>query len=149
MGESMRILLLNGPNLDQLGVREPETYGTVTLAEIVESVRSEVEPDGTLHAAQFDHEGDLVRAVHSARGEHDGIIINPGALTHYSWALHDALKSFGGPVIEVHLSNPQAREPFRHGSVVAPVAAGSISGFGADGYLLAVTAMKSLLGRGR
>ena len=94
---------------------------------------------------QSNHEGELIDAIHAARGRHAGIIVNPGAFTHSSWAIHDALAAFDGPVIELHLSNPDAREPWRRTSVVAPVATGSISGFGGDGYRLAVEAMAALL----
>lgn len=146
-GMSMRILLLSGPNLDQLGLREPEVYGSTTLVEIVEMMRSALEPGETLDAHQSADEGELVRAINAARGEYDVIVINPGAFTHYSWSIHDALRSFDGAVVEVHLSNPQAREPFRHGSVVAPVAGGSITGFGAEGYLLALSATRMLHGK--
>ena len=140
----MKILLVNGPNLDQLGRREPEIYGSTSLGEIVETMRSALGDGETLEAHQSADEGELVRVINGARGVHDVIVINPGALTHYSWSLHDALKAFGGHVVEVHLSNPQAREPFRHGSVVAPVASGTIAGFGAAGYLLALSAARSL-----
>ncbi len=95
---------------------------------------------------QSNHEGDLVDAVHGARRRCAAIIVNPGAFTHYSWALHDALAAFEGPVVELHLSNPQAREEWRHTSVVAPVATGTIAGFGGDGYRLAVEAVARLLG---
>lgn len=143
----MRILLLNGPNLDQLGLREPDVYGATTLVEVVEMMRSALEDGEILEAHQSADEGELVRMINAARGEHDAIVINPGAFTHYSWAIHDALKTFDGAVVEVHLSNPQAREPFRHGSVVASVASGSITGFGAHGYVLALSATRSLRGR--
>ena len=96
---------------------------------------------------QSNHEGELVDAVHGARGRCAAIVINPGAFTHYAWAIHDALAAFDGLVVEVHLSNPAAREPWRHTSVVAPVAAGTIAGFGSDGYRLAVDAVASLLDR--
>ncbi len=94
---------------------------------------------------QSNHEGELVDAIHSARTSCAAIVINPGAFTHYAWAIHDALAAFDGPVIEVHLSNPAAREPWRHTSVVAPVAAGTIAGFGSDGYRLAMDAVAALL----
>lgn len=144
---AMRILVLNGPNLDRLGSREPEVYGASTLAEIIGSMRAALAAGETLDHVQSADESELVRAVHSASASHDVIVVNPGAFTHYSWALHDALKTFAGPVIEVHLSNPQAREPFRHGSVVASVASGTISGFGPDGYTMAVAAARTILGR--
>jgi len=96
---------------------------------------------------QSNHEGELVDAIQGARGRCAAILINPGAFTHYAWAIHDALASFDGPILEVHLSNPAAREPWRHTSVVAPVAAGSIAGFGGDGYRMAVKAIARLLNR--
>jgi 3-dehydroquinate dehydratase-2 len=142
------ILLINGPNLDLLGVREPEVYGTATLDEHVAVARAEADRHGLrLEAVQTNHEGAAVDAVHSARGRAAAIIINPGALTHYAWTLHDALAIFEGPVVELHLSNPAAREPWRHRSVVAPVATASITGLGGDGYRLAVTAVAGLLAR--
>ncbi|HET6793890.1 MAG TPA: type II 3-dehydroquinate dehydratase [Acidimicrobiales bacterium] len=140
------ILLLSGPNLDLLGVREPEVYGTATLDDHVARARQEAEASGmTLEHLQSNHEGTLVDAVHSARHRCAAIVVNAGALTHYSWSLHDALAAFEGPVVELHLSNPAAREPFRHTSVVAPVAAGSVAGFGGLGYELAVRAVVRLL----
>ena len=99
----------------------------------------------TVEHLQSNHEGALVDAIHSARERCDAIIINPGAFTHYAWAIHDALQTFDGPVIEVHLSNPAAREPWRHTSVVAPVAAGTVAGFGGYGYQIAVDAVSELL----
>ena len=100
-----------------------------------------------LEHLQSNHEGELVEAVHGARGRCAAIVINPGAFTHYAWSIHDALAAFDGPIVELHLSNPNAREPWRHTSVIAPVAAGSITGFGADGYRLALDAVASLLAR--
>jgi len=140
------ILLLHGPNLNLLGQREPEIYGTATLDEYVTSVRQVATTAGhTLEDFQSNHEGQLVDAIHAARGRVDAIIINAGAFTHYAWSLHDALATFSGPVIEVHISNPNAREPWRHTSVIAPVANGTIAGFGLLGYELAVTAVARLL----
>ncbi len=140
------VLLLNGPNLNLLGTREPEVYGTATLADHVDATRRAAEAHGfDLEALQSNAEADLVDAVHSARGRCAGIIVNPGAFTHYSWALHDALAAFEGPVVEVHLSNPQSREPWRHTSVVSPVATGTIAGFGGAGYRLAVEALAGVL----
>jgi 3-dehydroquinate dehydratase-2 len=145
---SLSVLLLHGPNLALLGTREPDVYGSVTLAEIeahfearLDSVARESGVAAACTALSSDSEGDLVGWCGGARGVHDAIVINPGALTHYSWALHDALRAFGGIVIEVHLSNPQSREPFRHGSVVASVSRGSISGMGIAGYGLAARAV--------
>ena len=140
------ILLLHGPNLNLLGQREPEIYGTATLDEYVTSVRQVATAAGhTLEDFQSNHEGQLVDAIHAARGRVDAIIINAGAFTHYAWSLHDALATFSGPVIEVHISNPNAREPWRHTSVIAPVANGTIAGLGLLGYELAVTAVARLL----
>ena len=140
------ILLLHGPNLNLLGQREPEIYGTATLDEYVTSVRQVATTAGhTLEDFQSNHEGQIVDAIHAARGRVDAIIINAGAFTHYAWSLHDALATFSGPVIEVHISNPNAREPWRHTSVIAPVANGTIAGLGVLGYELAVTAVARLL----
>ena len=140
------ILLLHGPNLNLLGQREPEIYGTATLDEYVTSVRQVATTAGhTLEDVQSNHEGQIVDAIHAARGRVDAIIINAGAFTHYAWSLHDALATFSGPVIEVHISNPNAREPWRHTSVIAPVANGTIAGLGMVGYELAVGAVARLL----
>ena len=140
------ILLLHGPNLNLLGQREPEIYGTATLDDYVSSVRQVVSAAGhTLEDFQNNHEGQLVDAIHGARGRVDAIIINAGAFTHYAWSLHDALATFSGPVVEVHISHPNAREPWRHTSVIAPVANGTIAGLGLLGYELAVTAIVRLL----
>jgi 3-dehydroquinate dehydratase-2 len=139
------ILVLHGPNLNLLGTREPEIYGSATLSDHVNTVKAEASSHGVAVAdLQSASESELVSAIHQAKGTHDAIIINAGALTHYSWSLHDALRSFPGKVIEVHLSNPGAREDFRHVSVLAPVVAGSISGFGGMGYALAVQALLRL-----
>ncbi len=141
-----RVLVLHGPNLNLLGEREPEIYGTATLDDHIATVVGEAERWGMEIAThQSNHEGDLVDQIHQARGRCDGIIINPGAFTHYAWSLHDALAAFEGPIIELHLSNPDAREPWRRTSVIAPVANGSIVGFGGHGYVLAVQAMAELL----
>jgi 3-dehydroquinate dehydratase-2 len=141
------LLLLHGPNLNLLGEREPEVYGTATLEDYVERARTVAVAHGCdLEAFQTNHEGALVEAIHAARGRCAAIVINPGAFTHYAWSLHDALAAFEGPVIEVHISNPNAREPWRHTSVVAPVASGSIMGLGMTGYELAIQALAGLLG---
>ena len=140
------VLLLHGPNLNLLGTREPEVYGTATLADHVERTRAIAgEFNLVVEDLQSNHEGDLIEALHAARGRCAAIIINPGAFTHSSWALHDALAAYDGVVIEVHLSNPDAREPWRRTSVVAPVATGSISGLGGDGYEFAVRAVAARL----
>jgi 3-dehydroquinate dehydratase-2 len=136
------IALLHGPNLNLLGQREPQVYGTATLADYEAAVAEAAEAHGhTVTAFQSNHEGALVDAIHAARGTAAAIIINPGAFTHYAWSLHDALAAFEGPIVEVHISNPNAREPWRHTSVVAPVATGSIMGLGMHGYELAVEAV--------
>jgi 3-dehydroquinate dehydratase II len=140
------ILLLSGPNLNLLGDREPAVYGSATLEEHVATAAEAASALGlNLDHFQTNHEGDLVEAVHRARGVADAIIVNAGALSHTSWSLHDALAAFGGVVVELHLSNPAAREPFRHTSVIAPVSDGCIAGFGGMGYRLAVEAVRRLL----
>lgn len=136
------ILVLNGPNLNLLGTRQPEVYGTTTLAD-VEQLCAEwakaMNYDVTF--AQSNHEGDLVDQIHAARGTHDGIVLNAGAYTHTSIALMDAIASVELPTIELHLSNVHAREDFRHVSYIAKVAIGVICGFGARGYTLALDAL--------
>jgi 3-dehydroquinate dehydratase-2 len=135
------ILLLSGPNLDLLGEREPLVYGTDTLEDHVARARAAAGARGyELEHRQSNHEGVLIDAIHDARGRAAAIVINAAAFTHYAWGIHDALASFEGPVVELHLSNPNAREPWRHVSVVAPVATGTICGFGGAGYALAVDA---------
>jgi 3-dehydroquinate dehydratase-2 len=140
------VLLLSGPNLNLLGEREPAVYGTDTLADHVKRAEAAAGRHGLeLEHRQTNHEGDLIDAVHGARGRADALIVNAGALSHTSWSLHDAVAAFDGPVVELHLSNPAAREPFRHTSVLAPVASGVIAGFGGLGYELAVAAVAALL----
>jgi 3-dehydroquinate dehydratase-2 len=140
------ILLLSGPNLNLLGEREPEVYGTETLDDHVNTARTTAAGHGLdLEHVQSNHEGELVEAVQRARGRCAAIIVNAAALTHYGWSLHDALAAFDGVVVELHLSNPNAREPWRSISVVAPVATGSIVGFRGHGYALAVDAVARLL----
>ena len=140
------VLLLHGPNLSLLGSREPEIYGTATLDDHVATARSAADAAGLeLEHLQSEAEADLVRAVHGARGRCAAVVVNPGALTHYAWSLHDALAAYEGVVIELHLSNPDAREPWRRTSVVAPVATGSIMGLGGHGYALAIEAVRRLL----
>jgi 3-dehydroquinate dehydratase II len=140
------VLLLSGPNLNLLGDRQPAVYGTATLADHVTTA----EKAAAVHGLQLEHlqsnaESELVEAIHRARGRCAAIVINSGALTHYAWSLHDALAAFDGPVVELHLSNPDARESWRHTSVVSPVADGIISGFGGLGYRLAIEAVAGLL----
>jgi len=136
------ILVLNGPNLNLLGQRQPEVYGTTTLADIEDLCRTTAQALGlSLAFEQSNSEGALVDLIHAARGQHDGIILNAGAYTHTSIALMDAVSSVDLPTIELHLSNIHAREEFRHTSYIAKVAVGVICGFGAQGYDLALRAM--------
>lgn len=140
------VLLLSGPNLNLLGEREPAVYGSASLEDHVATATAAAHSHGLfLEHMQTNHEGVLVDAIHGARGRCAAIVINPGAFTHYAWSIHDALAAFEGPVVELHLSNPNAREPWRHTSVVAPVAAGTIAGFGGDGYRLALDAVARLI----
>jgi len=140
------VLLLSGPNLLLLGERQPQIYGYASLQDHVDRARTAATAHGLqLEHFQSDSEAELVAAVHRARRRVAGIVANLGALTHYSWSLHDAFAAFEGPVVEVHLSNPDAREPFRHTSVLSPVVSGSIAGFGAFGYTLSVDAIAELL----
>ncbi|WP_439156503.1 type II 3-dehydroquinate dehydratase [Yoonia sp.] len=141
------ILILNGPNLNLLGTRQPEVYGTTTLHDIEKMCANHAAAHGiTVVFLQSNHEGALLDALHAARGTHDGVILNAGAYTHTSIALMDAISSIQLPVIELHLSNIHAREEFRHTSYIAPVALGQICGFGAAGYPLAIDALLSWLG---
>lgn len=136
------ITILNGPNLNLLGTREPQIYGTVTLAQIEDMCRKTAEKYGfEIDFRQSNHEGDLIDWVQEAGRNSVGIIINAGGYTHTSVALHDALKAVSIPVIEVHLSDPKTREPFRHHSYIEPVAKKTISGKGAQGYVLAIEAL--------
>lgn len=140
------ILILNGPNLNLLGTRQPEVYGRTTLSDIEAMCRAHGERIGVdVSFMQSNHEGALIDAIHEARGERDGLILNAGAYTHTSVALMDAISSAEIPAIELHLSNVHARESFRHTSYIAKVAVGVICGFGARGYTLAMDAMKSHL----
>ena len=140
------ILLLMGPNLNMLGEREPEIYGSATMQDHIEDAEKVANEFGyELVHFQSNNEGDLVNQIHKARGKHTGIIINPGALTHYGWSIHDALLVYEGVVIEMHLSNPNQRESWRHTSVVAPVADGSIVGFGIQGYELSIRAFHQII----
>ena len=133
------ILLLSGPNLNLLGEREPEIYGTTTLADLVElATKTAAEHDYEVEHVQSNHEGDLVDAIHRARHRCDAIVINAGAFTHYSFALADALATFEGVKVELHISNPEAREHWRHDSVISPFMTASVAGFGATGYRLAI-----------
>ena len=144
-----RILLLHGPNLSQLGSRDPAQYGTASLDEVVAAARAEAEAAGAeLEHLQTEHEGVLLERLHAARTDGTAaVVINAGAWTHTSYALHDALELLEVPKVELHLSNINAREAFRATSVIAAVCDGSITGFGVDGYPLAVRAALALVGR--
>ena len=140
------VLILSGPNLNLLGQRQPEIYGTATLDDHMNRAKlTAAELGFDVETFQAQSAGELVTAIHNARSRCAAIIINPGALTHFAWSLSDALATFAGPIIEVHLSNPATRESWRHESVIAPVASGSIAGFGAHGYTLAINAVATLL----
>ncbi|GIO58906.1 type II 3-dehydroquinate dehydratase [Paenibacillus cellulositrophicus] len=136
------IWVINGPNLNLLGLREPGVYGSQSLASIEEGLLEKAEALGvSVTFYQSNHEGDIIDRIHAALGHADGIVLNPGALTHYSYAVRDAISSVKIPTVEVHLSNIHARETFRHTSVIAPVAVGQIAGFGAVSYELGMMAL--------
>ena len=142
----LHLLVLNGPNLNLLGTREPQVYGSVTLADINSSLKLEAQKlQVELSCLQSNIEGKLIEAIHSARESSQGIIINAGAYTHTSIAIRDALSAVKLPTVEVHLSNIYQREDFRHHSYIAPVAIGQISGFGADSYILGLHALVNYL----
>jgi len=144
--KKLRLLVIHGPNLRLLGQRNPSVYGRTHLAQIDRDMRAAAR---RFHAdvaiLQSDHEGQIVEAIGKSRSRFDGILINPAAYTHTSVAIRDALEAAGVPVVEVHLSNIYAREPFRHVSLIAPVASGQISGFGPNSYILGLTALVGLL----
>lgn len=143
----MRILLLHGPNLSQLGHRDPSVYGTATLDDIVATAGAELGARGEIDAYQSEHEGELITRLHATRTDGtDAVIANPGALTHYSYALRDAFEMLEIPKVEVHLSQTHARERFRRYSVVSPVVDVTITGAGVLGYRLAVQAAVALAG---
>ncbi|MEM7590751.1 MAG: type II 3-dehydroquinate dehydratase [Cyanobacteria bacterium P01_A01_bin.83] len=140
------VLVLHGPNLNLLGLREPEVYGSVTLGQINQSLELEAAKlEVIVKCLQSNHEGILVEAIHEARTVHHGIVINAGAYTHTSVAIRDALSGVALPTVEVHLSNIYRREEFRHHSYIAPIAIGQISGFGADSYRLGLQAIVNYL----
>ncbi|MFM9378948.1 type II 3-dehydroquinate dehydratase [Gordonia sp. VNK21] len=144
--EERPILLLNGPNLNTLGLRQPEIYGTATLADVVALVeRTAADLGYGVRALQTNHEGEMIDAIHAARGQISGIVVNPAGWTHTSVALADALVVPEVPVIEVHISNVAAREPFRHHSYVSPIASAVIAGCGIRGYEYAVRQMVTLV----
>ena len=140
------IFILNGPNLNLLGMRQPEIYGRETLEDVADACAALAEDLGlSIRFHQSNHEGQIIDWIHAARGEGAGIVINPGAFTHTSVAILDALNAFDGPVLEVHISNVHKREAFRHHSYVSLRAEGLIAGFGTEGYLLALRRMKTLV----
>lgn len=144
----MNILVLNGPNLNLLGTREKDIYGTETLDEVALRMNVEATKLGVnILMTQSNHEGEIIDNIHAARGKYDAIIINPGALTHYSIAIRDAIKCTEIPTVEVHVSNIHARESFREKSVIAPVCIGQILGFGSEVYLIAINALVRLLNK--
>ncbi len=146
ISKTLPVYVLNGPNLNLLGVREPDIYGRTTLADIEKMAVAQAKKHGlAVIFRQSNHEGELVDWLQEARTAASGVILNAGAYTHTSVAIHDALRALDKPIVEVHLSNPQAREDFRKDSFVSLVATGTIAGFGAHGYVLAVDAVAALI----
>lgn len=145
-----RILVLHGPNLNLLGTREPDVYGSTALDDIDQRLKALGSEFGCeVECLQSNHEGVLIDALHNARGRFQGVLLNPGGLTHTSVALRDAVLATGLPVIEVHVSNPHAREPFRHRSLISGAALGVVQGFGPASYTLALRALADRLGHGQ
>jgi len=138
----MKILVLNGPNLNMTGIREKSVYGSLTLDEINQEIKAECEKKGIdCEFYQSNHEGAIIDALHAARGVYDGVVLNAGAFTHYSYAIHDAITACELPVVEVHMSNVHKREEFRHKSVLTDACAGVIAGFGYRSYILGAEAL--------
>lgn len=143
-----KYLVINGPNLNMLGVREPGIYGAESYETLCGMVKDKAEQLGvSVEFFQSNCEGEIINAIQEAYGKKDGIIINPGAYTHYSYAIHDAIKSVNIPVVEIHISNIHTREEFRHKSVTAPACVGQICGFGLYGYILALEAVDNAANR--
>ena len=141
-----KVLVIHGPNLNLLGEREPGVYGNTTFADLNRMILSRAEGLGLeCEIFQSNHEGDIIDKIHACRGNYDGVVLNAGALTHYSYALHDAIACVRIPFVETHMSNIHAREEFRHKSVIADVCAGQICGFGKFSYFLALDALKNLM----
>jgi 3-dehydroquinate dehydratase-2 len=142
----MKILIINGPNLNLLGLREPEVYGTLTYKEMCIYIKAQADALGVdVELVQSNIEGEIINFIHGAQDVYDGIVINPGAYTHYSIAIHDALKSVSVPAVEVHLTNIHSREEFRRKSVTAAACRGQISGMGAYGYVLSMMGLINML----
>jgi len=137
----MKVLVINGPNLNLLGSRKPDVYGNKNLDQVNDSIRATL-PEIDFDFFQSNHEGELIDRIQDADGKYEGIVLNPGAFTHYSFAIRDAIEAVEIPIIEVHISNVHSREDFRRQSVVADVCCGTISGFGVHGYILAVKALQ-------
>ena len=142
-----KILIINGPNINLTGLREPSVYGSETLSDINAEIDAHAKEIGiTCEFFQSNHEGEIIDKIHTMVDDFDGCIINAGAYTHYSLAIHDAVRCIDKPFIEVHLSNPSAREKFRERSVLTPVCKGVVAGFGKTSYILALDAMRKILG---
>lgn len=145
----MKILVINGPNLNMTGIREKGVYGSLTLEEINKIILEKCERDNIeCLFFQSNCEGEIIDKIHETHNSYDGVIINAGAYTHYSYAIHDAIASVSTPFVEVHMSNVHGREEFRHKSVISPVCAGVIAGFGYNSYLLGVEAIKGIVKNG-